>query len=1334
MLRIVEWLVLGLLALILGLILTVRLVGWNWANDLVAQQVSQAIGRDVTIAGDLDVDLSLNPLVRIEDIRVENVPWGRFPHMATIEVLSARIDLLALLQGRIVIPEIGIRQPIVHLAVSRRGRANWHFGPGQAPRPEETPQQGGSLSVMHRMAVRDGKITYRDYASGTNLQLGIARLKGYTDAARNEIALAGKGRLGQQLWRFALRAGSFRMLRAANKPYPVDLALALADTRVNVEGTLTQSLQLQDADLNISVEGQNLSLLSPFVAGPRPQLPRHQLAGHLTRAGKTWRLQDFRAAVGQSRLQGELAFVPRGERPLIKADLTSSLLRYEDFAKLAPPSKDKKPQPLDLSVLRAVDAAINFQGAEILTPVLAVRDVRMDARLDEGRLRIEPLALDVGGGRVLAKAVLDASPPPFEASLEARIEQVPLSKVDDRAAALDDLRGILNGRIAAYATGATAAQVADAQDPVPFIDSVRIDDSQLSYRAPGKNTRLQVTVDTRTVNGQKRLEIEGSGRWQGEDFDLALQSDPILELANAQTNRPYAIAGTAKVARAEVRIDGTLERPLAFQGIDLAVSASGSGTEWLSPFLGQSLPEIPAYELEARLQHQGTRWELAGLEARVGGSTLSGDTAVDVAGGKPYVKADLFSRTLNSDDFAVLFGASDDARAGTQEAEAEKAGQTKLSPLNLKALRSLNADIRLEAEQIIAPNLPVQALAVDVALHDGRLTTEPFRIGVGGGAVRGALVLDSTMPISGTLKARISEPVDLQGALEPFGIDTSLGVLDGRTELSFVGATAEQIAAVEPTLLSTIYSFSIKDTHFIYLEPESNTDLELTIATTTNAGGSEPIRVQSNGQYQGESFDLDIHAGSPLRLLDEEGLYPLEADVEIAKTSAELEGNIVQPLKLKGLNLRLALEGPNPNRLQELLGLPLPSLPPYEVQGELSRDGGIWRFEDFEGTTGDSDLAGDLAIHALREPRPLLVAELISRTLDLDDLAGLIGAPPDPDETASPQQERKATAEAKDPTVLPDDPMNLSALRAIDARVSYRGQEVLTTLPINGIRIRAKLEGGRLVLRPLNFSVGGGNITSRLALDASEHPVQAAIATEVSHVDLKRILRRFEIADASVGDIGGRARLKATGDSVAELAAALDGSLSLIMTGGRIDSLLVELAGLDVTESIVALVGSDDPVPIRCAFTDFQARDGQVDVETFVVDTTDTRFTGDGTMNLDEERVDLVIVPHPKDWSLFAFPTPLHVKGRFSNLQFYPEYSELLEQTAIAVVLGLVATPFGALIPLVETGTGHDAACQALLDESKQQQRLRQEQRLQEPDDEDSREPRVDFEELVQVR
>ena len=65
----------------------------------------------------------------------------------------------------------------------------------------------------------------------------------------------------------------------------------------------------------------------------------------------------------------------------------------------------------------------------------------------------------------------------------------------------------------------------------------------------------------------------------------------------------------------------------------------------------------------------------------------------------------------------------------------------------------------------------------------------------------------------------------------------------------------------------------------------------------------------------------------------------------------------------------------------------------------------VWHYDDFTGTFGDSDLAGDVSVDTGRE-RPFLRAKLLSRRLDFDDLAGFVGASP----KAARQRRRDAEA------------------------------------------------------------------------------------------------------------------------------------------------------------------------------------------------------------------------------------------------------------------------------------------------------------------------------------
>ncbi|NBC14217.1 MAG: hypothetical protein GVY09_12915 [Gammaproteobacteria bacterium] len=102
------------------------------------------------------------------------------------------------------------------------------------------------------------------------------------------------------------------------------------------------------------------------------------------------------------------------------------------------------------------------------------------------------------------------------------------------------------------------------------------------------------------------------------------------------------------------------------------------------------------------------------------------------------------------------------------------------------------------------------------------------------------------------------------------------------------------------------------------------------------------------------------------------------------------------------------------------------------------------------------------------------------------------------------------------------------------------------------------------------------------------------------------------------------------------------------MTGGVLEQLLIELAGLDLGEAMLALA-EGDRVPIDCAYLNLLSRRGQVSVEHLSVDTRDTLFIGGGGMDLAQERLDLVVQARPKDASLPAVSSPLRLHGPLAD-------------------------------------------------------------------------------------
>lgn len=91
-------------------------------------------------------------------------------------------------------------------------------------------------------------------------------------------------------------------------------------------------------------------------------------------------------------------------------------------------------------------------------------------------------------------------------------------------------------------------------------------------------------------------------------------------------------------------------------------------------------------------------------------------------------------------------------------------------------------------------------------------------------------------------------------------------------------------------------------------------------------------------------------------------------------------------------------------------------------------------------------------------------------------------------------------------------------------------------------------------------------------------------------------------------------------------------------------------------------------------------------------DTEDTIIVGEGTVDLGEEQLDLVLKPRPKDRSILALRSPLVIDGSFRDPGFRPDMARLGLRGAIALTLASI-TPPAALLATLELGPGEDSNC-----------------------------------------
>ncbi len=491
----------------------------------------------------------------------------------------------------------------------------------------------------------------------------------------------------------------------------------------------------------------------------------------------------------------------------------------------------------------------------------------------------------------------------------------------------------------------------------------------------------------------------------------------------------------------------------------------------------------------------------------------------------------------------------------------------------------------------------------------------------------------------------------------------------------------------------------IHNGHVHFLDPQFKSDFTLEVQTLDDADGKEPrIRIDANGRYAGQAVSGRFIGGSVLGLRDSNDRYPIDLKLAHGATKVSLQGTLLQPLKFGGADVKLELSGDDLSALYPLTGIPLAPTPPYHLTGQLDYEKRTIGFREFEGTVGNSDLAGNIEVR-LGGARPYFSANMNSKRVVLADLGGFLGAAPGKADTEnlSPREQKEHARQDSNGKVLPDTPINLPKLRSVDFDVHYKGRHIeSTSAPLDNLQAHLTVEGGVLSLKPLSFGVSAGSIVLNVRLEGQQDLVHAVGDIDFRQVDLSRIMQSTG-AFKGAGTIGGNAKIDASGNSLAQMLGSGNGELKLFMSGGDISAVLVDLAGLDFGNTMIAALGIPREAKLRCLVADFGLEQGVLNTQTFLFDTSAANVIGSGTINLRDEQADYKLSTQPKRISIGSLGAPILIHGPLKNPSIHPDPVALAERGGAAVVLGVFLTPLGALLPTIQLGLGKDNNCDELL-------------------------------------
>jgi AsmA family protein len=535
----------------------------------------------------------------------------------------------------------------------------------------------------------------------------------------------------------------------------------------------------------------------------------------------------------------------------------------------------------------------------------------------------------------------------------------------------------------------------------------------------------------------------------------------------------------------------------------------------------------------------------------------------------------------------------------------------------------------------------------------------------------------------------------------------------GRANWTFENKAPTKTPASGPARFPAIRDLLIQDGKLTLIDEMRKLKVNGTIEAKQTRSNSDPtpFHIQGTGTINNQPFAMRV-SGGPLVNLDPDHPYPFDLGIKAGDIEVLSNGRVLKPFSLAALDFSVTVSGKDLAEGFYLTQLALPNTPPFKLHVHIARQDMRIAVTDMTGTVGGSDLHGQLDIDATTK-RPTMTGDLVSDRLRIQDLAEPLGkkAPteqplaqgaPGPKRERAPPPGTVPANPSQD--LFPDAHLQVNRLRAMDADIHFRAKSVdAGQIPFKQVAFRIKLDDGVLAIDPLTFEMSEGRVAGGVRIDARKIPPAVHIDMRVKDIQLDQLKGKSPEAQPPLeGLMEARAVIDGTGDSVHRVMSDANGTFTVVLPNGEVDTAFAELTGIDVARGLgLLLTKPHDKDPIRCGIAQFDIKKGLMTADNITFDTQTVLIRGTGSINLGPESLDLDIKGQPKKFRLARLRTPIEVRGHLKKPTFSVNAGSVAKQGAVAAALGVVATPVAAIIAFVDPGLAKDQNCAQLIAEAK---------------------------------
>ena len=1228
----------GLLVTVVVLVVLVALVGVRVPIHRLSGllgPVVEGLGAEAEYSRDSYLEFSLNPAIRLEEFRLSG------PRVTlSVGRMTGRVELVPLFQQQLVIRE----------ATLDTGRLQWVRPlPVEETVPEEVDQDEPRLSPWLRSLVVDAArvtdvqavVRYDDREdqwafSVVDLNLAMPRPGDVSASIGGSflghpftVAVESRRR-GPEQWgleRLEI-SGDGGNLLLTGQVDPVDLS-----------GAGLFRLTIEDSDTVRTVLGPQYVGFTPVAL---------KADWDYSDGIGTAVFEEFR--LGTADFNGNVGLDVNGPRLSVNADLESPRLDLESLFGLsaespregateASPPGDTERQgeagiradesgatdpPLAQMLAPYLEAAnldLAFRVGSLEGAAAEISDVSVGVELQDGALRL-PVAAILQGVPLQGSMDLKTEGKIVRLDLPLEGPAADMTELLRLLLALEDIEGRHEGiRVTASAAGITASELVGSLTLSGSLAGARI-------RYGTRPVEFSLNELTMAASTQKPTSLQGRGELLGQPFELALKSDGLAELADADD---MYLSGT--VTGRGTKLEVSAARSGGRNTLDFGLDTSDPGI--LRNWLGLTAAMPSSVELSGGLIHEGPG---AGIRVRL--DTLRvGRSAVRVEGllrqseGRTSLSARIRGDQVDAEELRAVF-----ASPAAETAPPEAPRLSLDAPILPAELTIVDADLDIALGQLINGDLVLRNVQAQGRTREDRVERAAVRADTAYGAVEGVASADFSGPEPSMQASLQVTPFQAGRVLMDLEIvEQSELVFDrGSVELGLAGSSLSQwmdTAQVDLRL----------EGGRVILVPELELAAELNETTLHTAPG-EPVILGLNGLVGDQVLETELRAGV-LRDMLKSRTIKLDLDGRLGSMGLEAGLNAPLPLGAELARLNLAVDGESLDALEGLFGVDLPPWGPVALSGNVLHRGLTYRVDEFHVAVGTSELEGRLDLDLEGKPRAEVV--LSAPLIQLEDFRkeGWTARGSGPDESAGPASQGE-TGSAPREAVL-----SRSAFESLDATLAVDVGEVRSGADKLGAgELRVNLLDGILAVPTLLIQTPGGDVTGTAEMSwAGPDLLDTELTLSADRFDYGVLARRIDPASTMKGSLSVYADLKGRHPAAEPFLGSASGELGFGVWPEDFRSGVFDLWAVGLVSAVMPKFSDDAVSTMNCMVGRFGMDQGRLTERAVFADSSRIQVTGEVTADFSTRQVDAYLVPRAKRAQIFSFAAPVEVTGSFDE-------------------------------------------------------------------------------------